>query len=505
MGKRKWMVVSVMAVLVLAFAPVQTISAQQAQGQQAEGGLDHEAEPGLPAGCTQAVYTQDGGAKTLTGKTYTSTAEGVMESTVYATNGGALTLKSAKVNKNGAEGGDYGGQAVEADGGSIVSLMDTEIYTDTVFANGIWATEESVVYMKGGSIYATATGGHGVDVTKLGTVILYDVEINTEGQSASGALVNDAGNGSIFATRVNARTMGPGSSGFYIIGDSMLVLTDSSLIAETSEGGAMIYGAYVKITDSVVSGGKGGIKVAGGQLSMSGGSLTCTAGPAFYVGGGEGGVPGGDSGGGMSGGGEGGMPGGQGSMPSGGQGGGMPGGGSPSGMPSGGQGGMPGGTGGEMPSGMPAGAQGGLMGGVAGVQDIECNISITNGTKISATGNLMTIADDITGTCSVSGTELKGDVEAGEGCDYTITLANSSISGSIKGVALSLGDGSTWNVTGDSALTSLSNAGGISGSNISNITGNGHTVTYDKDLGGNEALGGKTYTLAKGGKLTPKK
>jgi len=59
-------------------------------------------------------------------------------------------------------------------------------------------------------------------------------------------------------------------------------------------------------------------------------------------------------------------------------------------------------------------------------------------------------------------------------------------------------------VTGDSQLMSLSDSSGISGTTITNIHGNGHTVTYDASLAANSALGGKTYTLAGGGQLTPK-
>lgn len=62
---------------------------------------------------------------------------------------------------------------------------------------------------------------------------------------------------------------------------------------------------------------------------------------------------------------------------------------------------------------------------------------------------------------------------------------------------------SSWSVTADSALTTLSDTGGISGTMITNIHGNGHTVTYDSILPGKSALGGKTYTLEDGGMLKP--
>lgn len=460
-------------------------SAQQQMGQQQQSGLKHEAEPGLPASCTTAVYTQDGGADIQTGKTYASTKSGVIESAVFVENGGWLTLRSPKITKKGEKDGEYGGQAVEAASGGVVNILDGEIYTDTNYGNALWATNEgSLIYMKGGSITTTAGGGHGVDVTKRGSVILYDVKISTAGQSAAGALVNDSGDGNIYATRVTAHTKGPGSSGFYMIGDkSILVLVDTTLEAETSEGGVLVHGPIVDITNSKIIGGKAGIKVSGGTLTITGGSVSATAGDAFYVGGGEGGVPSGDQAGG---GGRGGMPGG--GMP----GGGMPGGSGQGGMPSGGmpQGGMPG---------------GGLLAGMPGLQEIDSTITVSNGTKISCTGKLINVAASTKGSFTASGTELEGNVAVAEKGEFTLTLSNSTLTGTVNGASITLDKNSKWNVTGDSELTSLSNTAGISGASISNIIGNGHTVLYDKELEDNKALGGKTYTLANGGKLTPKK
>lgn len=461
---------------------------QQKQGQQSQGGLNLEAEPGLPAPCTTAVYMQEGGEEIQAEKTYASTKSDVIESTVCVRNGGWLTLRSPKITKTGTEGGDYGGQAVEASQHSVVNIMNGEIFTDTRMANGLYATGEgSLIYMKGGSINTVASGGHGVDVTKRGSVILQDVEISTQGQSASGALVNDAGDGAIYAYKVRAKTRGPGSSGFYMIGSkSMLTLRESSLDIETSEVGVLVHGSNVAITDTAMKGGgKGGIKVAGGTLSISGGSLAVTNGPAFYIGGGEGGIPSGDSEGGRSGGAPGGMPGGEG------RGGAAPG-GPPGGMPGGGmpQGGMPGG--------MPGG--GGLM---PMADDSKNSITIEGGTKIIVSkGVLVNHGDDSGCTFSVSSTDLEGDIIVSEKKGkLTVSLNNSKLTGKIDGAALTLGSNSTWNVTGDSSLTTLIN-GAISGSNVTNITGNGHTVVYDKDL--NKDLGAKTYTLANGGKLAPK-
>jgi len=99
---------------------------------------------------------------------------------------------------------------------------------------------------------------------------------------------------------------------------------------------------------------------------------------------------------------------------------------------------------------------------------------------------------------------LTGSLVTDSTSSIAATLRNgSSLTGAINSAALNLDATSTWAVTGDSALTSLSDAGGISGTTITNIIGNGHTVTYDKSLAGNSALRGNTYTLVNGGTLTP--
>ena len=90
----------------------------------------------------------------------------------------------------------------------------------------------------------------------------------------------------------------------------------------------------------------------------------------------------------------------------------------------------------------------------------------------------------------------------------TLNLSDSStLSGAInsahtaKSVALTLDSSSKWIVTGASYLTTLTDTAGISGTTITNIVGNGHTVYYSASA--NPSLGGKTYTLGGGGSLVP--
>lgn len=63
-------------------------------------------------------------------------------------------------------------------------------------------------------------------------------------------------------------------------------------------------------------------------------------------------------------------------------------------------------------------------------------------------------------------------------------------------------DNPTVKTSGDSNVTALSGVE-VRGTTVTNIKGNGHTVTYDASTTANEALDGKTYKLAGGGTLKP--
>jgi hypothetical protein len=60
---------------------------------------------------------------------------------------------------------------------------------------------------------------------------------------------------------------------------------------------------------------------------------------------------------------------------------------------------------------------------------------------------------------------------------------------------------STWTVTAASYLTTLNDSGGISGSTVTNIIGDGNNVYYVS--ADNPSLAGATYTLSGGGSLIP--
>ena len=99
--------------------------------------------------------------------------------------------------------------------------------------------------------------------------------------------------------------------------------------------------------------------------------------------------------------------------------------------------------------------------------------------------------------------DLSGDILADAVSSASVSLSEgSTLSGATTNAALALDDTSTWSVTGDSTLTTLEGAV-IADGTVTNITGNGFTVTCDASLEANAALAGGTYTLTGGGTLTP--
>ena len=114
-----------------------------------------------------------------------------------------------------------------------------------------------------------------------------------------------------------------------------------------------------------------------------------------------------------------------------------------------------------------------------------------------------------TAKLTASGETLTGDVVADSISFVDLSLATgSTLTGAIntdkaaKSTWLTLDGTSSWTVMADSHLTTLVGAV-VSGTSITNITGHGHTVTYDATASANAYLHGATYALVGGGTLAP--
>lgn len=107
-----------------------------------------------------------------------------------------------------------------------------------------------------------------------------------------------------------------------------------------------------------------------------------------------------------------------------------------------------------------------------------------------------------------TGQALKGDVTCTSADTVSLSLTKrTTLTGAVnpnrkaKSVSVFLDKSSTWNVTGDSYVTELTNLD----ASCRNILSNGYTIYYDKSCDSNRWLSGKTISLPGGGILTPLK
>lgn len=107
---------------------------------------------------------------------------------------------------------------------------------------------------------------------------------------------------------------------------------------------------------------------------------------------------------------------------------------------------------------------------------------------------------------TASNQSLAGNVVVDTISTASITLKNgSSLVGAIdtentaKTASISIDSSSTWTLTADSHVTTISAI--VSATSVTNITGNGYNIYYSSST--NSTLGGLTYSLVGGGQLIP--
>jgi hypothetical protein len=395
-------------------------------------------------------YYQSGGNVTLANQCIVATATD--ESGVKVTNAGVLNLSNSTITTSGNTSSNdnssfYGlNAAVLATTASKITLSDSTITTTGTGANGAFATGSgSAVTLSRVTIVATGNGGHGVMATNGGVMTLTDVDMNTAGKNA-GAIATDRGGGTITATGGTVTTSGQDSPGIYSTGD---ITASGARITATGAESAAIEGANsITLIDTDLSSSmadKWGVMI---YQSMSGDAAGKRG--VFTM------------------------------------------------------------TGGSLAN---TAATGPLfyVTNTTGVITLKgVDVTATSGALLKAAAGRWGTSGSNGGAAilTADGQILAGDMTADNISTIEATLQNgSTLTGAInvahtaKTVNLNLDATSTWNVTADSHLTCLSDAGGISGAAITNITGNGHTVTYVASAC--SALGGQTYTLNGGGTLQP--
>lgn len=372
------------------------------------------------------------------------------------TSTGILTLTNATITTSGNTSSTdnssfYGlNAAVLAYDGGTISLSNGSITTSGTGANGAFASGTGAsVTLSNDTIKATGDGGHGVMATRGGTVTLKDVTITTTGGSSS-AIATDRGGGTITVSGGTVATSGNNSADIYSTG---AITASNATMTSSGAEAAVIEGANsITLTDTSLSSSyanKWGVMI---YQSMSGdaqgtvGTFTMTGGSLAY-------------------------------------------------------------TSTDGPLFYVTNSTGKIN-----LKDVS--LTAASGVLLKASAGSWGTSGSNGGTAilTADGQTLNGDLVADNISTLTLTLQNgSTLKGSInaddkaKSANLTLDASSTLALTADSYLTSLSDASGISGSSITNIIGNGHTLYYDASNSANSALSSQTYSLVNGGQLTPKK
>ena len=168
-----------------------------------------------------------------------------------------VTISGISVTKTGdsnTESADFYGinAGVLANNGSNLTLSDVTVTTDGSHANGVFSYGEgTTVTISDSSITTSGNNSGGLMTTGGATLVADNVTISTSGNS-SAAIRTDRGGGTVTATETTASTSGVGSPAIYSTAD--ITVSDSTLSATNSEAVVIEGGNSVTITDSALTG-----------------------------------------------------------------------------------------------------------------------------------------------------------------------------------------------------------------------------------------------------------
>lgn len=396
-------------------------------------------------------YTQSGGSATLSGKTYTtSTAD---ESGVLVKNSGTLNLSNSIISTSGNTSNSdnssfYGlNAAVLATSSSSITLTDCNVTSTGKGANGVFAYGSGAnITVSGGSVNCSGQYAHAVMTSGGGLLKVTNLNMITTGAN-SGAIATDRGGGTITVTGGTVKTSGADAPGIYSTGT--ITVSDADIKASNSEG-AVIEGLNnVILNNTTLSGSSSNYGSVLIVQSMSGDASSGTS--KFTM------------------------------------------------------------TGGSLTS---------LAGPSFFITNNDAVVKLTNVSLTASNGNIAQArATSRWGTTGKNGgilsftadtQVLNGNFVIDSLSKLDLTLQNSStLTGAINNknsavsATLTMDSNSKWILTAKSYLSAISNSVGISGTNVTNITGNGYNVYYNSSLSSNSYLGAKTYTLINGGYLLP--
>jgi hypothetical protein len=385
-------------------------------------------------------YTQNGGSSSDSGKTYSATSTD--QSAIYVYSSGQFTATNCTMTKTG-----------DATSTNTASQYGTNA--------GVLTKSAGKVIIIGGSVTTNASGANGLFATGTNSSItMSNGTISASGGSAHGVDVTYGG--SITLTNVDVTSTGANSSTLATdFGGGTVTVTGGTIRAASTASGSHSAGIYstgtISVTNAVVSSAAdcGGVIDGANSINLTNTTLTGAI-EGFKL---------------------------------------------------------------WKTAKASGAATVSITGGSVTVTNGDCfyvtgttgnaatgTLTVKSGATISAsTGVILRVDSVSTATITIDSSSLSGNLISDANSTITARLQNNAgLTGMISTAALTIDASSSWTLTGTSYLTTFSDAGGITGTAITNITGNGYNAYYDASLTANSALSGKTYSLLNGGSLLPK-
>lgn len=248
----------------------------------------------------QNTYTEDAA---VTGESISST--GADENAVLVQNGATVSLSDTKIDRtsNASTGGDsssfYGVGAAVLTTDGTVKITNSTITTDAAGAAGVFAYGDGVAEVSDTTITTGQDTSGGIHVAGGGTLKATNLTVETSGES-SAAIRSDRGGGTMTVNGGSYTSNGTGSPAVYSTAD--ITVSDATLTANGSEAVCIEGLNSLKLTNCDLTGNmqdlsqndctwnvilyqsmSGDSEVGNSTFSMTGGSLTTKNGGMFYT------------------------------------------------------------------------------------------------------------------------------------------------------------------------------------------------------------------------------
>ena len=274
-----------------------TITVIDGQGGMPGGGMS---QGGVDSYDAVTEFTED---TEVDGESYTS--EGTDENAIHIFDGANVTLKNISVDRTSedSQGGDnssfygVGAAVLNTDGTAYIS--DSTITTDAKGTAGAFSYGDGTAYVADTDITTQKDTSGGIHVAGGGTLYAWDLNVETNGQS-SAAIRSDRGGGTMVVDGGSYTSNGVGSPAIYSTAD--ITVNDADLTANGSEAVCIEGLNTIRLYDSDLTGNmsdddqndctwnvilyqsmSGDSEVGNSTFEMQGGNLTAKNGGMFYT------------------------------------------------------------------------------------------------------------------------------------------------------------------------------------------------------------------------------